>query len=159
MASRSSGRILRFLVSLAAIPAKCITEEMSSKNCNYNKAHESLQSSCQYLFFNGKCRVNLDCKTPFLCALKSLCVSLSDAKPCCSSWTWFCTQKYILLIVLSLGCLTFTVQNDVCTDVEFDTRRLFSHSSAKVSLCSPLIWVSRVMWKLETSSAHLVFSS
>ncbi len=34
-------------------------------------------------------------------------------------------EKCVLLIATSLGCLTFTVQNDLCA--EFDDRRLFSH--------------------------------
>lgn len=39
-------------------------------------------------------------------------------------------QKWVLLTVtLHCRCLTFTVLNDVCAD--FDTRRLFSHSSAE----------------------------
>ena len=39
------------------------------------------------------------------------------------------TQKCVLLTVPSAGCLSFTVQNDVCA--EFDTGRLFSKSSAE----------------------------
>ncbi len=39
------------------------------------------------------------------------------------------TQKCVWLIVSSLGCLRFTLQNDACA--EFDTRRLFSRSSAE----------------------------
>ncbi len=48
------------------------------------------------------------------------------------------TQKCVSLIVTSPGCLSFTVQNDACA--EFDTRRLFSHSSAEAGkfLCAHL---------------------
>ncbi len=38
-------------------------------------------------------------------------------------------KKLIFLIVPSLRCLSFSVQNDVCA--VFDTRRLFSHSAAE----------------------------
>ncbi len=38
-------------------------------------------------------------------------------------------QEGVWLTVTSLGYLSFTLQNDVC--VEFDTRRLFSLSSAE----------------------------
>jgi len=37
-------------------------------------------------------------------------------------------QKSVSVVVTSLGCLSFTTQNDVC--LEFDTVRLFSDSSA-----------------------------
>ncbi len=39
------------------------------------------------------------------------------------------TQKYIFLLVPTVECRSFTVQDDV--SAEFDTRRLFSHSSAE----------------------------
>ena len=39
------------------------------------------------------------------------------------------TQKCVFLLVLTVGCLSFTVQNDVCA--EFDTKRLLSHSSSE----------------------------
>ena len=35
----------------------------------------------------------------------------------------------VFLLIPAVGYLSFTVQNDVCT--VFDTRRLFSHSSAE----------------------------
>ena len=37
--------------------------------------------------------------------------------------------KCVFVFVPALGCLSFTVQNDVCA--EFDTRSLFSYSSAE----------------------------
>lgn len=36
-------------------------------------------------------------------------------------------SECVLLIIISLGCLSFAVQNNECE--EFDTRRLLSHSS------------------------------
>ncbi len=91
------------------------------------------------------------------------------------------TQKCLLLIVSSLECLCFTVQNNICAG--FNARRLFSHSSPEggESLCahfkfefntftyshvfvtSQLVWrtlvvqyvtYTSVMWKLEVFSAH-----
>ena len=35
---------------------------------------------------------------------------------------------YVFHLLSTVGCLSYTVQNDVCA--EFDTGRLFSHSSA-----------------------------
>lgn len=45
------------------------------------------------------------------------------------------TQKCVLLIAPSPGCSSLTVQDDVWS--EFDTRRLFSYSSAEVGKASP----------------------
>lgn len=41
-------------------------------------------------------------------------------------------------VVTSLGCLTFTRQNKECA--EFDSRSLFSHSSAEETVFSQLVW-------------------
>ena len=44
------------------------------------------------------------------------------------------TQKYVFLLLPTVGCLSFTVQNDVCA--EFNTRRLFSSAEGGNFLCA-----------------------
>ncbi len=62
--------------------------------------------------------------------------------------------------VTSIGCLSFSVQNDVC--IQFDTRRLFSHSSAASGklLCAHLKGVvygllEKACWYLNSTAKQI----
>ena len=64
---------------------------------------------------------------PGLAPLTGTCLGVRGQHMACLKSSF--SKKCVFLLVTSVRCLTFTVQNDVCP--EFDTRRLFSYSSAE----------------------------